>query len=76
MEEGRLYPDHVTGQQIAVITPDGLTPYYLWNTCFTPERLSAEAEKAGFRVLDVYADVAGAACTAQSDTLAVVLERG
>lgn len=74
MEEGRLYPGHVIGQHIAVITQEGLTPYELWNTCFTPEALAAEALEAGLCLKEVYGDVAGAAYDTHSDTLAVVLE--
>ncbi len=75
MEDARLYPDHVTGQHIHIITKKTVTPYYLWNTCFSPESLTAEAEAAGFRVLAVYGNVAGEPYTPKSDTLAVVLER-
>lgn len=75
LEETRLYPDHVLGQQIHIITETTVTPYYLWNTCYTPERLAEEAEKAGFRMIAVYSDVSGTPHTPESDTLAVVLEK-
>ena len=75
MEEGRKYPDHVIGQQITVITPNCVTPYYLWNTCFTPETLAEEAKNAGLRMIKVYGNVAGAPFTQSSDTLAAILER-
>lgn len=74
LEEARLYPEHVIGQQIAVITKRDMIPYYLWNTCFTPETLAQEAGKAGFRLAAVYGDVAGAAYTTESDVIAGVLE--
>ena len=75
LEEGRLYPDHVTGQHINVITAEEQATYDLWNTCFTPERLAQEAEQAGFALLDVYGDVAGSPGTPESQTLAAVLQR-
>ncbi len=75
MEEGSHFPEHVIGQQIAIITPEGMTPYYLWDTCFTPEMLAKEVEAAGFRVLDVYGDVAGTPISEDSDTIAMVMEK-
>lgn len=75
MEESRLYPGHVIGQQIHIITDTSVTPYYLWNTCYTPKRLAAEAEKAGFRMIAVYGNVAGEPYSPESDTLAAVLEK-
>ncbi len=75
MEESKLYPDHVIGQQIHIITENSVTPYYLWNTCFTQERLSAEAEAAGFHTIGFFGDVAGADYANDGDILTILLEK-
>lgn len=75
LEEGWHESGHVLGRQIAVITPENETQYYLWNTCFAPDSLAAEAQSAGFRMLGVYGDAAGAAYSEDGDTLAMVLEK-
>jgi len=75
LEEGMHYPQHVLGRQITVITPEDEQQYYLWTTCFTPDSLADEAQAAGFRVLNVYGDVTGAAYSEEGDTLAMVLEK-
>lgn len=75
LEEGRLFPDHVIGRQIAVITPEAMKPYYLWDTCYTQDRLMDEAQAAGFRPLGIYGNVAGAVYGEDSDVLAIVMER-
>lgn len=69
------YPDCVTLDQISVITDQDAAVYYLWNTCFTREMLRREAEAAGFRVCGFFGDVAGGPYHADSDTIAVLLEK-
>ena len=58
-----------------MLTHSGTHRYNIWTHCFTPESLAAEAEEAGFRVLEVLGDVAGTPYTTDSTTLAVLLER-
>jgi SAM-dependent methyltransferase len=69
------YPELTTLHRAVVLTRAGTRSYNIWTHCFTPESLAAEVEEAGFRVLDVLGDVAGTPYTADSTTLAVLLER-
>ena len=69
------YPDRVSLDQTAVISEDGIISYYIWNTYFTKETLTAEAEESGFHVCDVYGDVAGSPYQESSMTIAILLEK-
>ena len=71
----RKYPPDVTLESTVVLTDAETAEYYIWTTYFTRESLLAETAAAGFVPVAVYGDVAGAPCTADSDTLAVLLER-
>lgn len=75
LQHSRRYPDRVTLDQTAVITDSDFAVYYLWNTYFTEENLTREAEDAGFQVCGVYGDVAGAPYTERSPVLALLLEK-
>ena len=75
LEEGARYPGHVLGRKYAVLMENELISYYLWDTCFTPDSLAAEAQAAGFCVAGIVGNAAGEAWTAAGDTPAAVLER-
>lgn len=69
------YSDNVTLELISIISDDKVTTYYLWNTYFTPESLIEEVENCGFKVCEVFSDVAGSSYSNESDTIAILLER-
>ena len=69
------YEPNVTLEQIAVLSEDTVTPYYLWTTCFSQDTLTREAEEAGFQVCGIFGDAAGAPYDADSPTLAILLEK-
>lgn len=69
------YPPDVTLEQIAVISKDTITPYYLWTTYFSTENLIKEAQEVGFKVCEIFSDVAGTPYDDGSPTLAILLEK-
>ncbi|MEL7624739.1 MAG: methyltransferase domain-containing protein [Clostridiales bacterium] len=69
------YPDHVTLEQISIISDWEPAVYYLWNTYFTKEMLIQEAAAAGFKVGGVFGDVAGCPYNEDSHTIAMLLEK-
>lgn len=69
------YPGNVTLDLVSVLSKDGASAYYLWNTYFSEESLIREAESAGFQARGVWADVAGQEFQPESDTIAILLER-
>ena len=69
------YGERITLEQDVVLDQNGITPYYLWNTCFTPADIKKEAQESGFEVCGIYGDVAGQYYTAASRTMAVLLEK-
>jgi len=69
------YPDNVTLEQTTIITNDGIKNYYIWNCYFTKESLIREAQKAGFKAVEIFGDVAGKAYAQDSITIAILLEK-
>ena len=69
------YPQSTTLHQAVVLTDGGAKSYYIWNHCFSPESLAAEALEAGFHPVGVFGDVAGAPYGDGSLTLAALLEK-
>lgn len=69
------YPEHVTLEQIAVVSDQETAAYYLWNCCFTRDLLITEAKEAGFQICELFADVAGAPYSESSHTIAILLEK-
>lgn len=69
------YPDNVTLELVSIISRNGITPYYLWNTYFSREALIGEAQASGFKVRGIYGDVAGSIWQSESDTIAILLEK-
>lgn len=69
------YPPNITLEQVAIISEDTVTPYYLWTTYFSTANLIKEAEEIGFKVCGIFGDVAGAPYTDNSSTLAILLEK-
>lgn len=75
LERRAKYGGRVTLEQSVIVTDGGVTPYYLWSTCFTPADIKKEAQESGFKVCDIYGDVAGRAYTEAGRTMAVLLEK-
>lgn len=69
------YPNNATLEHTAVISENTVRNYYLWNTYFSPEALRNEAASIGFKVCGLFGDVAGAAYTEKSPTIAILLEK-
>lgn len=69
------YPERVTLDRTVVLTASGTRSYNIWNTCFTAERLLAEAARFGFAGQAIYADVAGAPASDASETCCVILQK-
>ncbi len=69
------YSDNVTLEQTSIIANNEITNYYIWNTYFTKETLMKEAKEAGFKVCEVFGDVAGGAYHQDSLTIAILLEK-
>ncbi|MDO5533524.1 MAG: class I SAM-dependent methyltransferase [Propionibacteriaceae bacterium] len=66
------YPDLRLVLNHYVITKDGHTrQFWDWMQCLTPAEATAEVEAAGFRVIEVTGDVAGAPFDADAPTFAV-----
>ncbi len=69
------YPENVTLEQTSIVHDTGAISYYLWNTCFTREMLMKEATDVGFRVCEVFRDVAGSTYRADNTTISILLEK-
>lgn len=69
------YTSYISLEHIAIITEDEITPYYLWTTYFTKETLISEAKQSGFKVCDIFGDVAGKLYSTDYETLAILLEK-
>ena len=69
------YPDWVSLEQTVVLPQEGeAAVYYIWNTYFSRESLRQETASAGFRTVEIFGDVAGAAYAQSSPILAILLE--
>lgn len=62
-------------EQYLVLTEHDIKRYNIWNQAFTQESLAQELIDAGFKELDVYANVAGDDFTPQSDTICFVAHK-
>ncbi len=69
------YLDNVTLEQFSIISKQEISTYYLWNTYFTKEFLTSEVQNSGFKVCEIFSNVVGDAYRAESDTIAILLER-
>ena len=69
------YSTCISLEHITIITENEMTPYYLWTTYFTKESLIAEAKKNGFRICDIFSDVAGKLYSKDYETIAILLEK-
>lgn len=69
------YSGGVTLEQTCIISDDEAVTYYLWNTCFTKETLIKEAEEAGFKVCEIFGDVAGETYSEDKLTIEILLEK-
>ncbi len=75
LNECYKYSDHVTLEQISIISDWETAAYYLWNTYFTKETIMKEATDAGFKVCSVFGDVAGSPYQDDGPTIAILLEK-
>ena len=71
----RKYPGSVTLEQTVILEESGTSAYYLWNTCYSAETLAEEVQAAGFKVCQIFSDVAGRPYDPASPTLAVLVEK-
>ncbi len=69
------YGNDVTLRQSIVISKEDIRPYNIWDTYFTKETLANEVKAAGFKVCDVFGDIAGSPYQDESKTIAILLER-
>ncbi|MPW26146.1 methyltransferase domain-containing protein [Alkalibaculum sp. M08DMB] len=69
------YSDNVTLEQTSIISNGEMLSYYIWDTCFTQETLVKEAKESGFKVCEVFGDVAGSSYQKDSFTIAILLEK-
>jgi SAM-dependent methyltransferase len=69
------YPDNVTLEQTSIVYDTGAISYYLWNTYFTKKALIKEAINAGFKVCEVFGDVAGSTYHTDNTTISILLEK-
>lgn len=69
------YSNHVTLEQISIISDSETASYYLWSTYFTRDMLIKEADDAGFKTCKVLGDVAGSTYQEDSFTIAILLEK-
>ncbi len=77
LREAFHYPERqVFLDQTIVVPEEGeIQLYRVWERFFTEETLLPFFTEAGFRVKGMFGDVAGAALTADSQSLAVILEK-
>lgn len=69
------YSDNVTLEQTTIISDKEMVTYYLWNTYFTKETLIKEAKESGFKVCELFGDVAGQVYNKNNSTIAILLEK-
>lgn len=69
------FSESVTLDQIAIISNDIITNYYLWNSYFTKENLIKEISESGFKVCKIFGDVSGSDYSKESTTIAILLEK-
>lgn len=73
--DGRYKYPGVTLEHAAIVSGQEVRNYYIWNTYFSREGLTREAEAAGFHVCGLFGDVAGAPYGGDGQTMAVLLEK-
>ena len=73
--DGRYKYPGVTLEHAAIVSDQEVRNYYIWNTYFSREGLTREAEAAGFQVCGLFGDVAGAPYSGDGQTMAVLLEK-
>ncbi len=71
------YPElRLALERYTIETATSTRQYWNWTHCLTPEAVAAELAEAGFALVDVYGDVAGADYSPTGVTFAVVAQRG
>ncbi|MDL2293568.1 class I SAM-dependent methyltransferase [Ruminococcaceae bacterium OttesenSCG-928-D13] len=75
LQNNLKYPGRVSLEQTVVLTEGEMKTTLIWNQYFTPQALAKEAEAAGFTVLALYGDAAGAPYAEDGETLALLLEK-
>ena len=70
------YPDEkITLDKYTIVEPNRIRTIYNWLKHFTPEDLQAEVSAAGFKVTNLYADVAGSQFIPKTDEFAIVARK-
>lgn len=69
------YPNHVSLEQISILTDKETATYYLWTSYFTADDLIREAKNAGFNKYTVFGDVAGNPYNEENFTISILLEK-
>ena len=69
------YPQHVTLEKTTIITEDSIRTCNIWNTCFSLESLLEEVQAAGFKMVELFGDVAGQSYTTDRRIIAILLEK-
>lgn len=72
-----VYPDaDASLSQYLILEPGGeVTPYHIWNRCFSPETLNALLTASGFCVEGTFGDLTGGSWDASSPLLGVVARK-
>ena len=69
------YQQHVTLEKTTIITEESIRTCNIWNTCFSLESLLEEVQAAGFKMFELFGDVAGQSYTTDRRTIAILLEK-
>lgn len=69
------YSNDVTLEQTTIVSDTEITPYYVWNTCFTKDALIKEMQEAGFEFCEIFSDVTGRAYNEENETMAIIVEK-
>ncbi len=76
LEATYLYEDNtVSVDRYLVVTEKEVKEYLIWETIFTIPKLTDEVSPYGFKVKDVYNDVAGTPFTQDGEVICFVIER-
>ena len=67
-----MYPEERASATYYIVEADGEDREYLvWDTCYSPERLSTELASCGFSCREIYSNVCGADYSGESDTISM-----
>ena len=69
------YSGNVTLEQFVILTSQGNSVYYIWNTYYSAQSLIEEVSAMGFKVCNVFGDVSGCPYHKDSPTIAILFEK-